>query len=64
MTFVFTWIGSNFMKNDLTVKGAANALTMYNILHNEVKAHGLRCLMQTDNNEAYVVFIDGHMLTI
>ena len=62
--FTFTWIDSNYIKNNLTVKGAMNALTMYNILHNNVKAHNLKCLMKTEDIETYIVFVNDRAIAV
>ena len=62
--FIFTWIDSNYRKNDLTVNGAINALTMYNILHDKTKAHNLKCLMKTDEVESYVVFVNNRIMAV
>ena len=62
--FIFTWLDSNTHKADLTVNGVKNALTIYNILHDNVKAHALRCLMKEDDVESYVVFINGCLVKV
>ena len=62
--FRFTWIDSNKRKNDIVVNGHENAIKMYNILHDNVKAYDLKCLASIDNVEAYVVFINNIMVTV
>ena len=62
--FKLSWIDKNFRKNSLVVNGRENALKMYNILHDNVKAHDLKCLASIDNVEVYVVFINNIMVTV
>ena len=62
--FIFTWIDSNYRKNDLTIKDTMKALMMYNILHDKAKVHNLKCLMKFDDVESYVIFVNNRIVAV
>ena len=60
--FIFTWIDSNYIKNNLPVKGSENACTIYNMLHDKTKIHNLKCF--DENVKCYVVFINNRIVKV